>query len=191
MPKIEKLFLKLPPRCRSKEVALQLGAMNDMTRRLFEEDLEKVTKDELCWQPAPGRNTIGMLLAHLAIVETFWTQVGVERLDTYDIKHILGIGMDDDGIPVPPGGGAYPDLKGKSLSHFEKLLEKSRKYVTRKWSPLSDRDMKKPVNRTRRDGSHAVTDPRWILYHMVEHFAGHQGQILLIRHEYRDFRAGR
>ena len=47
MPRIEKLFLKLPARCRSKEVALQLGTMNDMTRRLFEEDLEKVTKDDV------------------------------------------------------------------------------------------------------------------------------------------------
>jgi hypothetical protein len=191
MPKTEKILLKLPPRCRSKEVALQLGALNDMMQRLFDEDLKGVTKDELGWQSAPGRNTIGMLLAHFAIVETFWTQVGVDRVDTYDITGILGLGMDDDGMPVPPGGGPPANLHGRTLAWYRKLLEKSRAYVTRRWAPLSDRDLTKPVRRTRRDGTKAVTDPRWILYHMVEHFAGHQGQILLIRHEYRDFRAGR
>ena len=191
MPKIEKLLLKLPPRCRSKEVALQLGALNDMTRRLFAEDLDGVTKDELAWQSAPGCNTIGMLLAHFAIVETFWTQVGVDRRDTYDIQPLLGIGMDDDGIPMPPGGACPRHLKARSLDWYRNLLDISRKYVVRRWSRLEDGDMTKPVNRTRRDGSKAITDPRWILYHIVEHFGGHQGQILLIRHQYRDFRAAR
>jgi hypothetical protein len=27
---------------------------------------------------------------------------------------------------------------------------------------------------------------RWILYHLLEHQAGHYGQILLLRHWYRD-----
>jgi hypothetical protein len=27
---------------------------------------------------------------------------------------------------------------------------------------------------------------RWILYHLLEHQAGHYGQILLLRHQYRD-----
>jgi hypothetical protein len=27
---------------------------------------------------------------------------------------------------------------------------------------------------------------RWVLYHMLEHFSGHYGQILLLRHQYRD-----
>jgi uncharacterized damage-inducible protein DinB len=191
MPKVEKLLLKLPPRCRSKEVALQLGALNDMLRRLHEEDLAGITRDEIGWQPAPGCNTIGMLLAHLAIVEAFWTQVGVDRVDSYDIHGILGIGMDDDGIPMPAGGAPPRNLKGKSLAWYRDLIDRARKYVIKRWSPLSDADMTKPVNRTRRDGSKAMTDPRWILYHMVEHFSGHQGQILLIRHQYRDFRAGR
>ncbi len=32
---------------------------------------------------------------------------------------------------------------------------------------------------------------RWVLYHMLEHFSGHYGQILLLRHLYRDAMAGR
>jgi hypothetical protein len=30
-----------------------------------------------------------------------------------------------------------------------------------------------------------VVTLRWTLYHMLEHLAGHYGQILLLRHQYR------
>ena len=191
MPKTERLKLKDAPRCRSKEIALQLGSLDDMLYRLFEEDLAGVTKQELEWQPAPGHNTIGMLLAHFAIVEVHWTQLAIERIDPSDVGRVIGIGMMDDGMPVPEGGGPPPSLKGKTLPWFRNVLATSRKYVHRKWSRLNDRDLKKQFKRTKRNGQLQVTDPRWVMYHLVEHFAGHQGQILLIRHQYRDFRASR
>lgn len=191
MPKTVRLFLKTAPRCRSAEVALQLGTMNDMTWRLFEEDLAGVTKDELHWQSSPGHNTIGMLLAHLAIVEAFWTQVGVERLESPDVSRVIGIGMDDDGIPLPADGTPPAALATKPLRWFRGLLETSRKHVSSKWGRVTDDELKTRVTRTRKNGERVISDPRWVLYHMVEHFAGHQGQILLIRHQYRDARAGR
>ena len=191
MPATERLLLKTAPRCRSKEVALQLGMLEDMTRRLFDEDLKGVTKAELTWQSSPGHNTIGMLLAHLAIVETYWTQVGVERVEMADVSRVIGIGMDDDGLPLPSGGLPPDPLTVKSLPWYKDLLKKSRKFITPKWSRLTDADLKKRLIRKRKNGTRVVTDPRWVLYHVIEHFAGHQGQILSIRHQYRDARAGR
>ncbi|MDZ4805618.1 MAG: DinB family protein [Candidatus Eisenbacteria bacterium] len=191
MPATEHRFLKTASRCRSKEVALQLGMLDDMTRRLFEEDLEKITKNELIWQSAPGNNTIGMLLAHLAVVETYWTQIGVDRVQVADSLAVIGIEMDDDGLPLPEGGLPPAGLKSKTLDWYRDLLEKSRKYVNGRWGRLTDADLKKRLTRIRKNGDRVITDPRWVLYHVIEHFAVHQGQILLIRHQYRDARAGR
>ena len=40
--------------------------------------------------------------------------------------------------------------------------------------------------RVRRTGATHRFDHRWVLYHLLEHFAAHSGQILLIRHAWRD-----
>lgn len=191
MPATERQFLKTAPRCRSKEVALQIGMLDDMTRRLFDEDLKGLRKDELAWQSSLGNNTIGMLLAHLAIVETYWTQIGVERLEREEVARVIGIGMYDDGLPMPGDGLPPGPLKSKTLGWYKDLLKTSRKYVGAKWGRLTDADLKKRLTRKRKNGDRVITDPRWILYHIIEHFACHQGQILLIRHKYQDARAGR
>jgi hypothetical protein len=41
------------------------------------------------------------------------------------------------------------------------------------------------VSRVRKNGEHQTFDKAWVLYHLVEHFAGHYGQILLLRHMWR------
>jgi hypothetical protein len=42
-----------------------------------------------------------------------------------------------------------------------------------------------------RDGRRMRFNTRWILHHLLEHFAGHYGQMLLLRHQYRDRRRKR
>ena len=46
------------------------------------------------WQPAPGRNSIGMLLAHNAIVEVWWLDVGARGefrngAETFDLDNVV------------------------------------------------------------------------------------------------------
>ena len=48
-----------------------MAQMDDQSRRLTEHT-RGATADELAWQPAPGLQTIGMLLAHIAVVEVYW-----------------------------------------------------------------------------------------------------------------------
>ena len=38
------------------------------------------------------------------------------------------------------------------------------------------------VVRERKDGTKRILNGRWIYYHVLEHFAGHYGQILLLKH---------
>jgi len=47
---------------------------------------------------------------------------------------------------------------------------------------LVEGDLAREVRRKRPDGSERVFNVGWVLYHMLEHEAGHHGQINLLRH---------
>jgi uncharacterized damage-inducible protein DinB len=186
MPNEEHTRLAPGTEYRSREVALHLAELDDLTRRLFE-DLANATPEELAWQVAPGNNTIGMLLAHLAIVEVFWIQIGVLAREI-DTAEVIGIAMNDDGMPAPPDGRPPAGLAGRDLAWFRALLERSRAYVKGVAKGLDDAALTVARVRTRRNGTVQHFDAQWVLYHVVEHFAGHYGQILLLRHLHQDAR---
>jgi uncharacterized damage-inducible protein DinB len=176
--------LTLPPDCRSREAAWFLAQLDDQSGRLGQ-DIAALTPAALAWQPAAGMNTIGMLLAHIAIVEVFWTQVGPLALTAYETESVLGINIDDDGMPIDDGALPPAGLAGKPLSFYVDLLARARAYSRRAITGLADADLDRVILRTRRDGSQHECDMRWILYHMVEHYAGHYGQINLLAHQHR------
>ena len=118
----------------SAEVGSFLTQMDDQTRRLTE-DTRDMTPAELSWQLRPGTNTIGMLLAHIAIVEVFWLSIAAEVPP--DCEQVLGIGEDDDGLPIPPQGSPPAGLANRDLSFFDDLLARARAYdksLTSRWT---------------------------------------------------------
>src|SRR5882672_2177330 len=100
-------LLLVPKGYRSPEVASFVEQLDTLTRYL-KKDLRGITRRELEWQPAPGMNTIGMLLAHLAIVEIWWIDIGLRRIPAAKVDFVgqIGIGGDDDGMPLK-GKGAH------------------------------------------------------------------------------------
>lgn len=185
MTVVDRSFLPLAEGYRSPEAASFLAQLDELRGRMLE-DLEGVTPTELEWQPRPGTNTIGMLLAHIAIVEVFWTQVGLlAKPDVFDVDTILGLGMDDDGMPIPENGAPPAVLAGKDLAWYRGEIERGREYLRTHARAVGEAELSGDIQRTRKDGSVRVYDRRWVLYHLVEHFAGHYGQILLLRHLYR------
>lgn len=184
MPTVEREVLVVPGGYACGEAASFMAQLDDQSDRLLK-DLEGITPAELEWQPRPGMNTIGMLLAHNAIVEVLWSQVGVagEPLDT---KSVLGLdAWAGDGMPMPPEGTPPAHLAGKLLSFYLDLLERARAFAKQKAKTVQDSELELIRRRTRRDGTENEFSVRWVLYHMLEHFAGHYGQILLLRHQYR------
>ena len=169
-------------RCR--EAASFISQMDDMSRRLGEA-VQGITPEELEWQSAPGMNTVGMLLAHIAIAEVSWGEIILHGIETVETESVLGIRQDEDGEPLAEGAPAPPNLKGKSLAYYEGLLSKARAYFKEGAAKLSDADLDREITRTRPDGSQRILNVRWGMYHVLEHFAGHFGQILLLRHLYR------
>jgi uncharacterized damage-inducible protein DinB len=180
--------IEKPKEFRCQEAALVLASMGDQSRLLFD-DLKDITPDELQWQPEPGMNTIGMLLAHLAIVETWWTMIIVTKAEPADVKPILGIADEDDGMPIAAGAKPIALLNGKDLAFFRALNDRARAYVTKAAAGITDADLEAETVRTRPDGTAVGITGRWYLYHILEHFSGHYGQILLLRHLYRNHKA--
>jgi uncharacterized damage-inducible protein DinB len=168
---------------RSTEAARFYAQLEDQAR-ILRESIQGMTPRELEWQPERGMNTIGMLLTHNAIVDVFWTQAGVLGMKETDSVPILGITMDDDGLPLAADAEAPANLKGKPLAFYEDLLARGRAYAREAWSKVSDADLDKEFTRDRPDGSKRILSVRWAMYHVVEHYAGHRGQIQLLRHHY-------
>ena len=169
------------PEFRSREAGSFLAQLDDQLR-LLRERTRDLTPEDLMWQPAPGMNTIGMLLAHLAIVEVWWTKVVIESDKTPEVLSVLGIGEDDDGLPIAENAPPFPLLNGKDLAFYDDLLDRGRAYFKKVTEGRPDDDMEREFTRERPDGSQRVLNVRWYYYHVLEHFAGHFGQILLLMH---------
>ncbi len=184
MPDIIRLPLVPLPGFRSREAGSFLSQLDDQLERL-REATRGLTPEDLMWQPEPGMNTIGMLLAHLAIVEVWWTAIVIEEKgDKADaeIRSTLGIGPDDDGLPLAENAAAIPILNGKDLAFYDNLLDKARAYFKRVVKDRPEEDMERTFQRPRPDGTIRERNVRWYYYHVLEHFAGHFGQILLLKH---------
>ncbi|MGE5175238.1 MAG: DUF664 domain-containing protein [Hyphomicrobiales bacterium] len=169
------------PGFRSSEAGSFLVQLDDQLA-ILTKDTRDLAPADLAWQPAPGMNTIGMLLAHLAVVEVWWTKLALGGETDADVRDVLGIGVDDDGLPLPAGAPPYPLLDGKDLAFYDDLLARARAFLTRAAKDVPPGDLERVVTRPRPDGTTAELNVRWYFYHLLEHFAGHRGQIQLLRH---------
>ncbi len=182
---VNRTYLITVPRGRCREAGSFLAQLDDQSRRMLE-DLRGITAAELQWQPRAGTNTIGMLLAHIAVVEVYWLMIANETMTHDAARKVLRFGVDDDGMPLPPEKRPPAGLKGKQLAFYRMLLARARAYAKRTARRWPDATLDRVATRRRRDGGTSRQNVRWILYHVLEHEAGHYGQILLLRHLYRD-----
>lgn len=153
--------------------AAQLDALlANLTARI-----EGAPPEHLEWQIRPGTNTIGMLLAHMAVCEAYWVEVvgrGIEsEAEANDIVlDIVGIRMEEDGMPLAENGGHPISLSGKTASEYLEMLVQTRTATHRALRRWKDSELEV----TRRVDGRGVSIA-WLLYHLVEHFAHHLGQI--------------
>jgi len=165
----------------SREVAVKLSEIAAV-HALLAEASEGLSPAGLERQPAPGRNTIGMLLAHVAVVETHLGQVGLLAERDGHVHDVLGIGMEDEGMPLAPGAGPPAALAGRERDFFLDLLARAHAHTRAACARLEDADLATDIVRPPRpDGTQRVFDRRYILFHMVEHAALHLGQIRTLR----------
>ena len=185
MPDLIQRILSPMPGTASPIAGRFLWQLDDQARRLTE-DTRGATLEELAWQPEPGMNTIGMLVAHIAAVEVGWLRAAVHGKDR-DSGEVLGLTKRQIDMPLPPDGKPSAALAGRELPYFDDLLARSRQFTRESITALTDGDM------DRRFRTPATWEPGggefegtigWALYHVLEHEAGHYGQINLLRHQY-------
>ncbi len=166
-----------------KLVGLFAAQLDDQLVRL-KNHTKDLTVKQLEWQLKPGMNTIGMLLAHLALVEIFWTKVAPSGMkwDPDGKKVIKKIcGFKDDGLPLSPKGKHPSYLKKYSAKKYLAILDKARRTIHAEMKKWKDNDLNKKFNLANRKFTYS-----WTLYHILEHFAAHFGQILLLKHMMKD-----
>src|SRR5436309_8491828 len=130
MTEILRRILTPPAGYAATETGLFVEQLDDQDRRLAE-DIRTMSVAELAWQPQPGLNSAGMLLAHIAIVEVHWIQIGALALPDSDVAPVLGIGVDDDGMPLAAGGLPPATLRDKDLAFYSGLQARARAYTKR------------------------------------------------------------
>ncbi len=151
MPKSETWTLEPAPGMRSDTVGIFLAELEEQNRVLTA-DTRGATPDELAWQPAPGMNTIGMLLAHIALVEVGWIGAAARGLDFFKIDE-LPVQWADTGMPAAPEAAPPAALSGKDLTFHDDLLGRARAFTRKALAPLTDADLAVCRMRIRRDGT--------------------------------------
>lgn len=150
------------------EIARWLWVLTDTRRRTLEalEGLDAAHLDV----PAPGGNTIGTILAHIAVIEVDWLFVEI-REEPYP----------DELLPLLPpavrdAAGNLMPVPGTLLSqHLHTLdLTRARLLDTVRSLDLAD------LRRSRHLPDYDVT-PEWVLHHLVQHEAEHRAEISVAR----------
>jgi hypothetical protein len=104
-------------------------------------------------------------------------------VDAGHARDVIGIGEEEEGMPLAPGAPPSPALAGRPLEYFDGLLASARAHTHEVARRLTDADLDSVTRRPPRpDGVVRVWNRAWVLYHMLEHEAGHHAQINLVRH---------
>jgi hypothetical protein len=165
-------------------IGLFAAQFDDQLARLKKE-VVSLTVEQLEWQQKPGMNTVGMLLAHLSLVEVWWIRVAPREIEWEPegkalIQKICGI--EDDGMPLPAEGVHPTYLRGFTAEKYLGILAKGRRVIQTEMKKWRDKDLDKLYTLAKTNHFSRT----WTLYHVLEHFAAHFGQILLVKHQMRD-----
>lgn len=185
---METVHLKIPrgydPKTQSR-VGLFAAQLDNQLAHL-KKHVKGLTVEQLEWQPRPGMNSVGMLLVHNAIVEVWWIKLAPAEIPWSDevkdmFKKICGV--EDDGMPLPPDGTHPAFLKGFTAEKYLSVIASGRRAIHKEMKKWRDRDLN--VFYDYKAGQARFTRT-WTLYHVLEHFCSHFGQILLMKHMMRD-----
>ncbi|MDQ7820751.1 MAG: DinB family protein [Armatimonadota bacterium] len=167
------------------EVGRWLWALQDVRRRYILRLVQGLDQRTLDWQgPDERENAIGSLLYHIALVEMSWLY--------YDLLLQPKLPADvASEFPYPmqtPDGRLTPVLGEPLQSHLARLA-RSRQVFLEAIRELSGDEWRRL--RAPQGEDYAVT-PEWVVFHLVEHEAGHAFQISsLKRRAARWFETGR
>jgi uncharacterized damage-inducible protein DinB len=161
-----------PSPSRSTEIGRWLWALSDTRLRTLA-SLDGLEAPAIDWQPPWGRNTIGSLLYHLAVIEASWLYEDLLQELPADFEARFPYDVREDSQTLVT-------VRGVNLeAHLERLAWVRRK-LAEHLSGMSLRDF----HRSRSTPEYTVT-PAWVVHHLIQHEAEHRGQIGEIRTAWR------
>ena len=159
-----------PPEGYAPEVAPWLWAMEAIRRRT-RTHVRGLAQDVLDWTgPGGTENSIGTLLYHIAVVEMGWLHN--EILDRWDL-------FPEDDFPFEPfTEDRITPVVGVSAADHVARLDRSRAVFLERMAPMTVEDwsrLREPA------GEDYAASPAWVVFHLVEHEAGHAAQIAVMK----------
>ncbi len=148
--------------------------MRQELRRRFKSTIAELSPSQLAWVPEKGGNSIGSLLLHIVEAELFWVQyvcTGRELTAEQKTEYRTEIFGDPDA----------PPLEEHPVEWFVEKLDESRRNVAEFCSVLTDPMLDECRHFVDDEGREYEFTVRWILFHLIEHEAGHRSQILMLR----------
>jgi uncharacterized damage-inducible protein DinB len=163
-----------PVPCEAPEVGMWLAALNDCRSRTLSA-VAGISMNELDWACPFSRNTIGTLLYHIADIELDWLCVEIlEREHPADMRNWFPHGTRD-------AAGNLTVVAGDGLERHEARLRYVRDMFIDALRGMSLAEFR----RVRRLKAYDVS-PEWVMSHLLQHEAGHRGQIAVLRQRFKE-----
>ncbi len=153
-------------------IARWLWQLTDIRARTLDA-LAGMAESTLDWRPDDEANTIGTLLYHIVAIELDWLYVEILERPDYgpEVMALLPYEMRE------PSGRLKP-VHGETLAEHLARMAAARQLLLAALRPMRAEDF----YRVRRLDAYDVT-PEWVLYHLMEHEAGHRGEIGELRRQ--------
>jgi uncharacterized damage-inducible protein DinB len=163
-----------PVVCPAPEIGMWLAALNDCRSRTLGA-VGGISIEELDWVCPFSRNTIGTLLYHIAAIELDWLCAEIlEREPPADFRNWFPRDTRDS-------TGRLSALGGDSLEKHEARLRYVRDMFVEDLRGMSPEEFR----RIRRLTDYDV-NPAWVMSHLLQHEAGHRGQIAVLRQRFKE-----
>ncbi len=169
MTRSKKNLFIAPLKSTSPEIGRALWMLEDTRLRTLEA-LEGLDPQMIDWHPAPGINSIGALIYHVALIETSWLFEDVLQAE-FPAEVLANFPYEDrDEL------GKLLQAAGMSLDDHLQRLRTVRAKTIAVFATMSREDF----YRKRTLPLYEVT-PEWVLHHLMQHEAEHRGQIEELR----------
>ncbi len=169
MPNDRDLLVIVPPAAVHPDIGRFLWMLEDV-RAITKRCVDGISQTVLDWSPAPAANSIGTLLYHIALVEAGWLYG--EALARPFPGDIIALLPDDS----RDASGHLTVVTGVSIAEHLARLDAVRAHFLAAYGAMSP----DAFRHVRGMPDYDVT-PEWIAYHLIEHEAGHRGELATIR----------